>query len=304
MKGQRSISCLLDITGSMSPVIESVKNSTIQFVNALVSSGLKGTIGVVTFQDPVGVNVSFQQPAPGDNYERSPFYKPVPLDNTEKIEELKSFILKLEANRGADAPENIVGAIDFARNNVIGYTSGKTANVIGDGTEDPNHTEAWPVLSSNHQVFVVFTDISFHSESRNESNSSLLKPFVPRSISDILASLKRTHTIVNVVDPSWVDISAVPTGLNNEVEVDADFWAINTGGIGEDVIQNKYSLLDLEKVIVASDTGLLDITLDKILATTCFVEFDYAQYTQGKTIDLIVTEGTETFSRTLTPAVY
>jgi len=53
--------------------------------------------------------------------------------------------------------------------------------------------------------------------------------------------------------------------------VDADFWAINTGGIGEDVIQNKYSLLDLEKVIVASNTGLLDITLDKILATTCLI---------------------------------
>jgi hypothetical protein len=215
------------------------------------------------------VNRSFQEPAPANDYERSPFFEPVAIDDASGVAELRSFVNRLEANRGADASENLAGAIDFARNNVIGVTSNGEPNVIGDGRQDPAGTEPFPELSSERQVFVVLTDITFHGDDRTPSNSSLLAPFVPRDAADILATLHQTGTVVHVSDPSWSDASLTTTGSG----VDADYWAIHTGGVGEDVVGD-YSLVDLELVVVAEDSGLLDITLDKILDSSCTLDFD------------------------------
>jgi hypothetical protein len=260
---------LIDITGSMSNVIDSVRDSVVDFIDIIESSGLRGTVSVVTFQDSVGVNRSFQQPAPANDYERSPFFEPVAIDDASGVAELRSFVNRLEANRGADASENLAGAIDFARNNVIGVTSNGAPNVIGDGRQDPAGTEPFPELPSERQVFVALTDITFHGDDRTASNSSLLAPFVPRDAADILATLHQTGTVVHVSDPSWSDASLSPTSR----AVDADYWAIHTGGVGEDVVGD-YSLVDLELVVVAEESGLLDITLDKILDSSCTLDFD------------------------------
>jgi hypothetical protein len=262
---------LIDITGSMSNVIDSVRDSVVAFIDIIVSSGLRGTIGVVTFQDTVGVNRTFQQPAPPNGYERSPFFAPVPMTDAAAVAELRRFVNRLEANRGADAPENLAGAIDFARNNVIGMFAGEP-NVIGDGRGDPAGTQPFPRLTSERQVFVVFTDVTFHGDDRNERNSSLEAPFVPRDAAEILATLQQTGTVVHVSDPSWSDASLDPARASS---VDADYWAIHTGGVGEDRVAG-YSLVDLELVVVAEESGLLDITLDKILASSCTLEFEAA----------------------------
>jgi len=261
---------LIDITGSMSNVIDSVRDSVVDFIDIIEESGVRGTVSVVTFQDSVGVNHSFQEPAPPNNYERSPFFEPVDIGNASQVEALRSFVNRLEANQGADAPENLSGAIDFARNNVIGLTSDGVPNVIGDGRQDPAGTEPFPRLSSERQAFVVLTDITFHGDDRTASNSSLLSPFVPRDAADILATLHQTGTVVHVSDPSWSDASLSPDSASS---VDADYWAVHTGGVGEDVVLG-YSLVDLELVVVAEDSGLLDITLDKILDSSCSLDFD------------------------------
>ena len=259
---------LVDITGSMRDVIHSVRDSVVRFVDLLESSGVRGTVSVVSFQDSVGVNTSFQQAAPANNYERSPFFAPVSLADAAKVDEVRAFVNRLEANRGADAPENLAGAIDFARNNVIGVGADGKPNVIGDGKEDPAGTEAFPTLASDRQVFVVLTDITFHGDDRTEANSSLLRPFIPRDAKDILTSLQKTGTTVHVSDPSWVDESLEP----GSKAVDADYWAIHTGGLGKDTVAG-YSLVDLELVVVGKDSGLLDITLDKIVASSCSLDF-------------------------------
>jgi hypothetical protein len=281
----------------MRNVIRSVQNSLLMFVDAIEGSGLQGTISLVTFQDSVGVNVTFQQPAPAGGTERSPFFAPVPIDNPGQVEALRDFINTLEANMGYDAPENLAGAIDFARNNVIGYTGSGQPNVVGDHVEDPPDTAPFPGLSSDRQVFVAFTDITFHSDSRDEDNSSLLAPFVPRDIDDILASLVRTGTVVNISDPARVDETVAPTGASDEVHVDADYWAIQTGGAGEDVAAG-YSIVDLEVVVVGGSTGLLDITLDRILQSTCYVDFN-ASLSVDAQVEFTITESDETFTGTL-----
>jgi len=259
---------LIDITGSMANVIGAVRNSVTSFVDRIAASGVQGTLSVVTFQDSVGVNRTFQEPAPAQNYERSPFHTPVSLADTAAIDGLRAFVNRLEANRGADAPENLAGAIDFARNSVIGYDSSGAPNVIGDNHEDPVGTSAFPALASDRQVFVVLTDITFHGDDRNAGNSSLLAPFVPRDAADILATLRKSGTTVHVSDPSWVDASTEPTSA----KVDADYWATHTGGLGEDVVSG-YSLLDLELVVVADQSGLTDIALDRVIETSCTLGF-------------------------------
>ncbi len=260
---------LVDITGSMSSVIDSVRDSVTGFVNALEASGIDGTVSVVSFQDSVGVNTSFQEPSPANDYERSPFFSPVSLSDAAGVEAARSFVNRLEANRGADASENLAGAIDFARNNVIGYMANGAPNVIGDGKEDPAGTKPFPQLKSDRQIFVALTDITFHGDGHDELDSSLLAEFTPRKKADILTTLHETNTTVHVSDPSWVDGSLDPTGG----DVDADYWAIHTGGLGEDRVLG-YSLVDLELVVVAEETGLFDITLDKIFASTCSLSFD------------------------------
>lgn len=281
---------LIDITGSMSNVIASVRDSVVDFVDLIEASGIRGSVSAVTFQDTVGVNRTFQEPAPAYDLERSPFFKPVSISDGAQVQTLRNFINRLEANRGADAPENLAGAIDFARNNVIGSMANGAPNVIGDGKEDPPETAPFPALKSDRQVFVVLTDVGFHGDDRHERNSSLNKAFVPRDMEEILASLHRTGTTVHVSDPSWVDGSLKPESNS----VDADYWAIHTGGVGEDRVAG-YSLVDLELVVVAEKSGLLDITLDKILGTSCTLAFE-ADLTASSQVSVSLNLEGETFS--------
>lgn len=254
---------LIDITGSMSNVIAAVRDSVVRFVDSIQDSGLQGTLSVVTFQDTVGVNVEFQEPAPANNYERSPFFRPVSLDDEKAIEDLRAFIKRLEANRGADAPENLAGAVDFARNSTIGSRKIGTSSLPG--------VEPFPALPSQKQVFIALTDVGFHADVRGAGSSSLLEEFDPRPAATIAKTLQAQGTVVHVLDPSWVDEPLTPTTSGDMV--DADYWAQVSGGLGQDVIAG-YSLVDLESVIVAKDAALLDVYLDSILATSCSYTFE------------------------------
>jgi hypothetical protein len=285
---------LVDVTGSMSNVIDSVRGSLLSFVDALKSSDLNGTISVVSFQDTVGEQVSFQELEKND-FERSPFIAKKSISSSSEVSEVERFIAKLEANRGADRPENLSAAVDFARNSVIGLSSNGSPNVIGDRVQDPVGTAAFPKLESKRQVFVAITDATFHSDSRDAGNSSLEAQFKPRPLAQIVDSLRSTGTVVHVVDPSWVDESVEPTGRASEEELDADYFAIATGGVGEDKVAG-YSLTDLELVAVADKTGLLDIALHDILKASCRISFPAVDVAAGAEISVSVSAGDEVFA--------
>ncbi len=293
---------LIDITGSMSNVIDSVTRSVVRFVDSIEAAGVRGTISVVTFQDSVGVNTTFQEPVPARlsyaDFERSPFFAPVDLSNGTKVEDARRFIHRLEANQGADAPENLAGAIDFARNNTIGGTSDKP-NVV-NGLDDPPFTAPFPALTSERQVFIAMTDMGFHADDRTASNSSLKAPFVPRDAQVILDSLQQTKTVVHVVDPSWADHPLDPEGT--KAQVDADYWAIHTGGLGDDVVDG-YSLVDLELIVTAKDTGLLDVALDGIISSSCSFVFD-ADLSAESQVEVELNVGGDVFSELVAVVTY
>jgi hypothetical protein len=75
---------LVDVTGSMSNVIDSVRSSLLSFVDALKSSDLDGTISVVSFQDTVGEQVSFQE-LEKNGFERSPFIANKKLSSSSQV---------------------------------------------------------------------------------------------------------------------------------------------------------------------------------------------------------------------------
>lgn len=291
---------LVDITGSMSSVIGAVRRSLIAFVHAVVERGVHGTLSVVTFQDTVGVNVGFQERAPANRYERSPFFKPVDIADADAIAELERFVVRLQANSGADRPENLAAAIDFARSNVIGRTGLDLPNVIGDGNADPAGVTPFPKLDRERQIFVAITDAPFHADSRGPANSSLLAPFKPRPMADILRSLQSTGTTVHVSDPSWVDQSTAPTGASSELSVDADYWAIGSGGLGEDRAAG-YSLVDLDLLAVAGESGLLDIVLDRVISSSCALRFALPQLSASAKFELSLEVSGETFEVALDP---
>ncbi|HEY0464124.1 MAG TPA: hypothetical protein VGC79_07950, partial [Polyangiaceae bacterium] len=263
---------------------------------------INGTRSMVTFQDSVGVNVEYQAPAPRSGYERSPFFSPVAIDDAAAIARLQRFISRLEANSGKDQPENLAGALDFAANNVIGSNGNGTPNVIGDGSNDPQDVAPFPKLSNARRVFVAFTDAPFHADSRDPRNSSLVAPFKPRPMANILKSLQLSASTVHVSDPSWVDERITPSGAASEVSVDADYWAVNTGGVGEDRAGG-YSLIDLDLLVVANDTGLLDIVLDRVLASSCTVRFPLPSLAAGASFELELHGSTQTFTESFSPTV-
>ncbi len=294
-EGQTPISVvfLVDVTGSMSPVIAAVRDSLLDFVQSATSLGLDGKIGVVTFQDAVGVNIPFEDCSgvSGPIPERSPFFPPVSLKDAAGVARLRDFIAKLHADDGGDAPENLAAAIDFAANNVIGKTKDGRPNVIGDGIEDPPYTSAWPAHELDGlTVLIPITDSTFHESG---SRSSYLRaPWRPRPIDEIVTALG--NKIVSTIDPALVDAAQGPGPLPEEV--DADFWAQATGGFGVDRhrtnvfgLPQTFSLFDLELLVLGR--GLLEIPLAPALAATCVLEMPATSAPSEVVVDVTHPEG-------------
>ena len=268
----------VDVTGSMTPVIEAVRDSLVDFVDASVGLGLRGRIGVVTYQDTVGVNVPFEDCSGVDGPipERSPFFAPVPLDDAAQVEALRGFIGSLHADQGTDAPENLAAAVDFATHNVIGYAEDGSPNVIGEGSDDPPFTTPWPLEQLEGLVVVIgITDATFHGPS--SPSASLSSEFRPRALPEILGELG--STVVATIDPALQDgdteLDGDPTSL------DADLWPRYTGGFGRDwfladafLFSESISFFDLELLLLGQ--GLLEIPLAPALASTCVLEIDTA----------------------------
>jgi hypothetical protein len=293
---------LLDITGTMRAMITQMRIQVAQFASDLVAAGVKGTIGMVTFQDTVGVNVTFQEPSPG--VQRSPFFAPVPIDDTTKIASLQRFVARLMPDRAGGGPANAGAAIDFARNNVIGYMKDGQPNVIGDGKEDPPGTQAWPALTSSRQIFIVMSNKSFFSDSNTSPGQ-----FKQRTINDIVSSLHAKRTVVHSSDVSWNRDTTTPTGA--EAVVDNDYWALQTGGIGEDtfVVASflAYSPIDLE-ALLTSDTGLSDVAFPSILGSSCRATFPLASLAAQTPVSLQIKHtgdgGAETYAKDLVPVTF
>jgi hypothetical protein len=293
----------IDVTGSMSPAIGAVRDSLVDFVDTATALGLAGKVGVVTYQDTVGVNIGFEDCSGivGPIPERSPFFAPVALDDAPGVQQLRDFIAALHADQGSDLPENLAAAIDFATNNVIGYTDGGAPNVIGEGLDDPPWTSPWPVSELEGVVAVIaITDANFHQA--DSASPYLLPPWRPRALTEIVGDLD--GAIVSTIDPAFLDGDRELDEFGDEV--DADFWPTYSGGFGIDrwkvstfLFEESVSLFDLELLVLGG--GLLEIPLAPALAATCVLEAPLAHAPAEVHVD--ITHEAGAIGYTLAPPV-
>jgi hypothetical protein len=120
-------------------------------------------------------------------------------------------------------------------------------------------------------------------------------------------------TVVHVLDPSWVDRELDPLVNPGDEEgddlnaLDADYWALATGGLGNDLLADDYSLLDLEVLFPknASDlsVGLTALPLTEVLETTCTIEINEVALGSDERLKVTVERDSETFQSFLHPDV-
>jgi hypothetical protein len=252
----------------------------------------------------VGVNVEFQQPNPGVS--RSPFFAPVPINDAAQIAKMVRFVTRLMPDVHG-GPSNTAGAIDFARNNVIGLTRAGQPNVIGDGIEDPPATQAWPKLTSDRQIFVALSFGTSYGDGANPPAG-----FKPRTLKDIVDSLHATRTVVHSIDTTFINPEKT-TPAAGDPEVDNDYFAIQTAGIGENTIAAaglNWSPIDMEAVILTENglndlslVGRGDVGLPAIIASSCRAGFTPAAAPTAVTLKVQHAggeAGVETFTKDLT----
>ena len=132
-KTERPVSIVfaLDVTGSMSRQIDTVKTGVQEFVTQLSTRGFRPKIGVIPFRDKVP-----EGSALGDVPEGR-------LELTDKIEEVKRFVGTLKASGGGDANEAALGAVRSGMNALrTGDQRPDAIKIIMLVTDQPGHSGA------------------------------------------------------------------------------------------------------------------------------------------------------------------
>ena len=143
-KGVADVVFLIDVSGSMAPIIDALRKNIETFVDSLSSGGANNAAPVRDWRARVvGYRDIEAAPAEGIAWiEEHPFVR----DTTA----LKAQLASLQAQGGGDEPESLLDAL---------YKVATTEAIPkGSQSEDPNK---WRYRSDAARVVVVFTDASF-----------------------------------------------------------------------------------------------------------------------------------------------
>ncbi len=143
-RGVADIVFLIDISGSMAPIIDALRKNIEAFVDSLSSGGVNNAAPVRDWRARVfGYRDLEVAPAEGLRWlEEHPFVRDTAA--------LKAQLASLKAQGGGDEPESLLDAL---------YTIATTdATPKGAQSEDPSR---WRYRSDAARVVVVFTDASF-----------------------------------------------------------------------------------------------------------------------------------------------
>jgi hypothetical protein len=143
---------VLDITESMQPYIDAVKQNIINFVNDLASNNRDYRLGLVTFEDYVvssypDCNCAYRNQMTSD------------------VHQFIGWVGSLHAGGGGDIPEDQLGALDYAAKfpfrpdaqGIVIIVTDAPPHHDGDGSENTEHDQAfW----DHHQRGVEVTDLT------------------------------------------------------------------------------------------------------------------------------------------------
>jgi hypothetical protein len=140
VKGVADIVFLLDVTGSMGPCIDALKNNIGVFIDSLTATGPNNQTAVRDWRGKVVGYRDFECPdvAP---FEDNPFVTDTAA--------LKAQLAALKADGGGDAPETLLDALF------------KVASMPQTGKGEPPDASKWRYASGAVRVVVVFSDAGF-----------------------------------------------------------------------------------------------------------------------------------------------
>ena len=139
-KGVADIVFLIDVSGSMSPIIDALRRNIEVFIDSLSSGDANNAAPVKDWRGKV---VGYRDIADGPRWlEDNPFVRDAAA--------LKAQLAALRAEGGGDEPESLLDALY--------KVATMEATPKGSQTEDPNK---WRYRSDAARVVIVFTDASF-----------------------------------------------------------------------------------------------------------------------------------------------
>ncbi len=208
---------VFDTTASMGPALVAVQDSILNFVDYLSDGGLDVQVGAVTFGDVYdtqidggtrGTSLRGDEPAVFDNDERPTF------DLSTNFEAFRTFIEGDSERGGGDIPENGIGAISFAYQELD-----------------------WRPGAQKMMIFVTdacqHSDVTFEDQFGTRAN---YEHWAPPTTDDLKATL-RGNAVVHVIAP--------------ELNCSGDF-VNGVDGTGGTFVEWNYNAFDLTELPLAA----------------------------------------------------
>jgi hypothetical protein len=139
-KGIADIVFLLDVTGSMKPCIDGLRENILSFIDTLTGHDANNECPVKDWRIKVA-GYRDAEDAPSSWWVEFPFSR--------DIGEVKSYFAKLEAKGGGDEPESLLDAL---------Y---KLGSMPAAGLQETDPADKWRARGTAQRVIVVFTDATY-----------------------------------------------------------------------------------------------------------------------------------------------
>jgi len=168
VKGVVDMVFVVDVTGSMEPCINALKNNISTFIDSLTAQDANNSSPVKDWRAKIVGYRDF-------NHDAEPF-----IDNAfvKTAEELKSQLAKLHAEGGVDEPESALDAI---------YKVATMEQSAKDAAPTPNK---WRYRSSAARVVILFTDASCHDTMAGGG-----------TLDDVINVINANRVILNIFAP-------------------------------------------------------------------------------------------------------
>jgi hypothetical protein len=233
VRAAADIAFVFDTTGSMGSALDSVQASIIEFVDFLGGRGLDVRVGAVTFGD------AFDTKAPGSTRtgESLSDWTPPPFDPSERptfplstdFAAFRTFIEEDSPRGGGDIPENALGALEFAYENLV-----------------------W--RAGAQRILIVIVDTCSHNDVTFPFTAG--DDWLPPNPDDLLARLRGNAT-VHAVSPANVletDFSCSSDPVTGHTDMAMFTGAGGTGGVHVPVSFGAFDF-DLTELPIAEATA-------------------------------------------------
>ena len=190
VKGVADIIFLLDISGSMKPCIDGLRENIFSFVDTLTGADANNDCPVKDWRIKVA-GYRDAEDDPSNWWEEFPF--------TRSVEEVKSNFGKFQAKGGGDEPESLLDALH------------KLATMPQAGIQETEPPDKWRPRGSAQRVIIVFTDATYKTTMSAEGSKG-------GTLEDVKTAIHGNKIVLSVFCPEHDCYHDLATLDRSEVE--------------------------------------------------------------------------------------